>query len=181
MNQPGSLFWRSRTKAHQERRFERMRQGKLFFEEMTTQRLDKGKGKDPLVTLGETADWRIFEEPLRSFRESLRTTDSPAGHKPFDPLLVFKVLVLGSLSNLSDDAMEYQIRDRRADQRFCGLSLEDRVGGAKTLWLFRERLTHLPDSSSPFAIWPTTPMASRPGNYVKKGHRAKPWVVFYLN
>ena len=85
-----------------------MRQGKLFFEEMAYQRLDKGK--DPLVTLAETVDWRIFEEPLRAFRESLRTTGSPAGRKPFDPLLMFKILVLGSLYNLSDDAMEYQIR-----------------------------------------------------------------------
>ena len=91
-------------KTHQERRYEKMRQGKLFFEEMAYQRLDKGK--DPLVTLAETVDWRIFEEPLRAFRESLRTTDSPAGRKPFDPLLMFKILVLQSLYNLSDDAME---------------------------------------------------------------------------
>ena len=116
-----------------------MRQGNLFFEEMAYQRLDKGK--DPLVTLAETVDWHIFEEPLRVFRESLRTTDSPAGRKPFDPLLMFKILVLQSLYNLSDDAMEYQIRDRLSFQRFCDLSLEDRVPDAKTLWLFREQLT----------------------------------------
>ena len=85
-----------------------MRQGKLFFEEIAYQRLDKGK--DPLMTLAKTVDWRIFEVPLRAFRENLRTTDSPGGRKPFDSLLVFKILVLGTLYNLSDDAMEYQMQ-----------------------------------------------------------------------
>ena len=35
-----------------------MRQGKLFFEEMAYQRLDKGK--DPLVTLAETVVYSVI-------------------------------------------------------------------------------------------------------------------------
>jgi IS5 family transposase len=54
---------------------------------------------------------------------------------------MFKVLVLQTLSTLSDDQTEYQIRDRLSFMRFLGLALEDRVPDAKTIWLFREQLT----------------------------------------
>ena len=53
---------------------------------------------------------------------------------------MFKVLVLQSLYNLSDDAVEYQVRDRLSFMRFLGLTIGDRVPDAKTIWLFREEL-----------------------------------------
>ena len=53
---------------------------------------------------------------------------------------MFKVLVLQSLYNLSDDQTEYQIRDRISFMRFLGLGLGDRVPDAKTIWLFRNQL-----------------------------------------
>ncbi len=37
---------------------------------------------------------------------------SPAGRKPLDPVIMFKALVLQSLYNISDQQMEYQIKDR---------------------------------------------------------------------
>src|SRR3546814_14086587 len=43
--------------------------------------------------------------------------------------------------NLSDDQMEYQLRDRLSFMRFVGLGLGDAVPDAKTLWLYREALT----------------------------------------
>jgi IS5 family transposase len=49
-------------------------------------------------------------------------------------------LVLQQLHNLSDDRIEYQIRDRLSFMRFLNLQLEDRVPDAKTVWLFREQL-----------------------------------------
>jgi transposase, IS5 family len=48
--------------------------------------------------------------------------------------------VLQSLYNLSDDSMEYQIRDRLSFMRFLDLTIGDRVPDAKTIWLFREEL-----------------------------------------
>src|SRR5215475_6054670 len=42
---------------------------------------------------------------------------------------------------LSDDQAEYQLRDRFSFMRFVGLALHDPVPDAKTIWLFRERLT----------------------------------------
>ena len=68
---------------------------------------------------------------------------SNAGAKPIDVVLMFKILVLQQLHNLSDDRIEYRIRDRRSFMRFLGLELEDRVPDAKTVWLFRERLKEL--------------------------------------
>ena len=53
---------------------------------------------------------------------------------------MFKAVVLCALYNLSDDRVEYQLRDRLSFMRFLGLGLEDAVPDAKTVWLYRERL-----------------------------------------
>ena len=63
------------------------------------------------------------------------------GRPPYDPVLMFKILVLQTLYTLSDDAAEFQIKDRLSFMRFLGLGLHDRVPDAKTIWLFREQLT----------------------------------------
>ena len=52
--------------------------------------------------------------------------------------------MLQALCNLSDDQTEYQIRDRLSFMRFLGLDLDQRIPGAKTIWLFRETLTQVP-------------------------------------
>jgi IS5 family transposase len=55
---------------------------------------------------------------------------------------MFKIMVLQALYSLSDDQAEFQIMDRRTFGRFLGLlDAGDRVPDAKTIWLFRERLT----------------------------------------
>ena len=50
------------------------------------------------------------------------------------------MLVLQSLYNLSDEQIEYQVRDRLSFTRFLGLGFEDRIPDGTTLWLFREKL-----------------------------------------
>ena len=60
--------------------------------------------------------------------------------KPIDAVLMFKTLVLSALYNLSDDQIEYQVRDRLSFMRFLGLGLGDRVPDAKTVWLYRDAL-----------------------------------------
>ena len=91
---------------------------------------------DPLVGLNEQIHWEAFRPDLARVHEKERKSN--AGAKPIDVVLMFKVLVLQQLHNLSDDWIEDQIRDRRTDMRFLGLQLEDRVPDAKTVWLFRE-------------------------------------------
>jgi IS5 family transposase len=93
---------------------------------------------DPLLRLGELVDFELFRRPLiRALRRSDRRK---GGRPPFDPVLMFKILVLQALYNLSDDQTEFQIRDRLSFMRFLGLGLHARVPDAKTIWLFRELL-----------------------------------------
>lgn len=96
---------------------------------------------DPLVGLNERINWEAFRGDLARVHEKDRKSN--AGAKPIDVVLMFKVLVLQQLHNLSDDRIEYQIRDRLTFLRFLGLQLEDRVPDAKTVWLFRERLKEM--------------------------------------
>lgn len=97
---------------------------------------------DPLVALNAMIDWEAFRGDIETARERARehSRKSAAGAKPIDAVLMFKILVLQQLNNLSDDRIEYQIRDRLSFMRFLGLNLEDRVPDAKTVWLFRETL-----------------------------------------
>ena len=70
--------------------------------------------RDPLVKLNQIIDWEAFREPLSVLRNKPRK--SQAGRKPCDVALMFKILVLQHLYNVSDDGIEYQIRDRHS---FC--------------------------------------------------------------
>ena len=65
---------------------------------------------------------------------------SSAGRKPIDVIVMFRMLVLQSLYNLSDEQVEYQVSDRMSFTRFLRLGIEDRVPDGTTLWLFREAL-----------------------------------------
>jgi len=94
---------------------------------------------DPLPRLKKLVDWERFRPELEAVRDKERKSN--AGRKPFDTVVMFKVLVLQSLYNLSDEKIEFQIRDRISFMRFLDLSLGDAVPDEKTIWLFREQLT----------------------------------------
>ena len=95
----------------------------------------------PLVEVDAVVPWEEFRPTLeRVWRKPEAERKSRAGRKPMDAVLMFKALVLSALYNLSDDQIEYQIRDRLSFMRFLGLGLEDRVPDAKTVWLYREGL-----------------------------------------
>jgi len=94
---------------------------------------------DPLTKLNAVIDWDRFRPTLQVVRDKARKSN--AGRKPFDTVLMFKILILQSLYNLSDEAVEFQILDRISFMRFLGLSLGQTVPDAKTIWLFREQLT----------------------------------------
>jgi IS5 family transposase len=59
---------------------------------------------------------------------------------PFDPVLMFKVLVLQRFHGLSDNATEEQIFDRTSFKNFLGLRIGDDIPDAKTLWDFKQRI-----------------------------------------
>ncbi len=116
----------------------RFQPGFFDIDERTAKLTEMG---DPLVGLKEQIDWEAFRPSLNVVYEKPRKSN--AGAKPIDVVLMFKILVLQQLNNLSDDRIEYQIRDRLSFMRFLGLQLESRVPDAKTVWLFRERLKEL--------------------------------------
>lgn len=94
---------------------------------------------DPLEKLSAVVPWEVFRKPLS---KTLKRSDgSKGGRPPYDPVLMFKIMVLQALYSLSDDQAEFQIQDRLSFMRFLGLGLGDRVPDAKTIWLFREHLT----------------------------------------
>jgi len=96
---------------------------------------------NPLELLTEVIDFEAFRPTLEIVRNKERKNAS--GRKPYDVVLMFKVLILGSIYNLSDDQLEYQIRDRISFMHFLKLTLSDRVPDAKTIWLFRNELAKL--------------------------------------
>ncbi len=97
--------------------------------------------KDPLLEIDAVVPWEEFRPALeRIWRKPDTDRKSRAGQKPIDAVLMFKTLVLSALYNLSDDQIEYQIRDRLSFMRFLGLGLGDRVPDAKTVWLYRDAL-----------------------------------------
>ena len=96
---------------------------------------------DPLEAINAVVPWEIFRGSIEAVvLTPASERKSNAGRKPLDAVLKFKMLVLQSLYNLSDEQVEYQVRDRLSFARFLGLRLEDTVPDATSLWLFREAL-----------------------------------------
>jgi transposase, IS5 family len=96
---------------------------------------------DPLEVIDGCVPWEDFRAPIEAATATKpEDRKSPAGRKGYDPLLKFKMIVLQSLYNLSDEQLEIQVRDRLSFMRFLGLGLRDPVPDATTIWLFREVL-----------------------------------------
>ncbi|MEZ4341012.1 MAG: transposase [Nitrospirales bacterium] len=55
------------------------------------------------------------------------------GRPPFDAVLMFHVIELQALYNLSDDQTKDQLRDRLSFMHFLGLALHQRIIDAKTI------------------------------------------------
>jgi hypothetical protein len=84
------------------------------------------KHKPPLQKLDKIIDWEIFRDPIE---EALKKEDrkSNAGRRPYDKLLMFKILILQRYYNLSDEQTEFQIKDRFSFLDFLGLTIGDDV------------------------------------------------------
>jgi transposase, IS5 family len=94
---------------------------------------------DPLEVLDATVDFEHFRSWLV---EGLGYGDgSKGGRPPFDPVSMFKALILQAQHNLSDARMEYMIRDRLSWMRFLGFDLGAPTPDENTIRHFRNRLT----------------------------------------
>ena len=112
--------------------------GQPGFFDLSTRYEQLSAAGDPLERLAAVVDFEVFRGTLvAALRRSPR---GKGGRPPFDPVLMFKILVLQALYSLADEATEFQIKDRLSFQRFLGLGPDGTVPYATTVWLFRERL-----------------------------------------
>lgn len=93
---------------------------------------------DALVRLDAVIDWAMFRAAPERIDHKERK--SAAGRKPMGRVVMFKMFILQNLYRISVEALEYHLSDRLMYMGFLGIDLTGRVPGAKTVWLFRERL-----------------------------------------
>lgn len=95
---------------------------------------------DPLLVLNEKIKWESFRPILKEIRIENPDNIMNAGRKPFDEVMMFRVIILQHLYGLSDDQMEFQLKDRRSFERFVsGGEPVYQMPDAKTIWLYKER------------------------------------------
>ncbi len=139
------------------------KQGATLFDYLDRQ--EKLGEKDPLKTLQQHVNWEQFRGLVE---QGFTGIDYSKGGRPaYDRLLLFKILVLQSLYNLSDAQTEFQIADRLTFQRFLGLGLNDRVPDQNTIWNFRESLSKAGILDELFALFNSRLESA--GFYTKKG------------
>ncbi|MCT4364886.1 MAG: IS5 family transposase [Synechococcaceae cyanobacterium MAG-AL1] len=103
------------------------------------QRVAKLKDKKPVLRrLANSIPWELFRPLLDKGYSQERKSN--AGRKRIDPLILFKMLVLQQLFNLSDEELEFQVNDRRSFEEFVGLGVMNDIPDATTVAFFRERL-----------------------------------------
>ncbi len=63
------------------------------------------------------------------------------GRRAFDPVSMFKLLILRTKNNLSDGRMEFMIQDRLSWMRSASFGLGQKTPDVNTIWLFKNKLT----------------------------------------
>jgi len=97
---------------------------------------------NPLEAISKVVDFEMFRETLESKLHNTSKKNN-AGAKPYDVVMMFKIIVLQRYYGLGDKQIEYQIIDRTSFKKFLGLESGDKVPDEKTVWAFREQLTKL--------------------------------------
>jgi transposase, IS5 family len=94
---------------------------------------------DPLETMAQVVNFEMFRPALG---EALAYGDgTKGGRPPYDPVAMFKVLILAAQNTVSDARMEFLIRDRLSWLRFLSFDLGAPTPDENTIRLFREKLT----------------------------------------
>ena len=112
---------------------------------------------DPLERLNAAVDWEIFRPDLERIDQKVRK--SAAGCKPTCRVLMFKLLILQRLYGLSDERLEYQVRDRLSLYTVSGARPRGKGSGcAHCLGVSRGHRSHIISqrfcSSDSIKHWP---------------------------
>ena len=91
-----------------------------------------------ILKLRDLLDWETFRPVLNEVTGYANKDWSKGGRLPFDPVFMFKVLILQKFHGLSDEATEAQIKDRLSFLSFLGLRLGDEIPDGNTIWDFKE-------------------------------------------
>ncbi len=84
---------------------------------------------DQLEAFSQTVDFEVFRPELN--KALVYSDGSNGGRLPFDPVLMFRILVIQTLNNLPKERTEYLINDYLSFMGFLGLRLSDRVPDTK--------------------------------------------------
>jgi len=110
----------------------------LFDEQFSSEKLSEIG--NPLEMISKVIDFELFRSTLES--KLLNTNKkNNAGSRPYDVVLMFKIMILQRYYGLGDKQVEYQILDRNSFRNFLKLETGDKVPDEKTVWAFREALT----------------------------------------
>lgn len=91
-----------------------------------------------ILKLRELIDWEYFRPVLEEITGYATKDWSKGGRQPFDPVFMFKVLVLQKYHSLSDEGVEKEIADRYSFLAFLDLRPGDEIPDANTIWDFKK-------------------------------------------
>lgn len=139
--------------------------GQLGFFDVEKKLQELSKLGDPLERFAKAIDWERFKPVIaKAFRKERK---SNAGRPPFDYVMMFKIMILQHMYNLSDAQTQFQLIDRFSFRRFIGVGAEDTIPDEKTIWLFRETITRTGTVKKLFALFGR--FLNEAGYHAKKG------------
>ena len=112
----------------QEQKYKKSGKRGLFDEQETSQKLSNIG--NPLEMISNVIDFEIFRDKLES-KLLNQNKKNNAGAKPYDVVMMFKIMVLQRYYGLGDTQIEYQILDRLSFKKFLGLESGDKVPDEK--------------------------------------------------
>ncbi len=89
---------------------------------------------DILTQINRLINWEPFEKILAKLHPS------PVGRPAYDPLLMFKILIIQQIYGHSDPEMETMLYGNLFYRRFLGLSATDSILNYSTIFRFRSDL-----------------------------------------
>ena len=105
-------------------------------EETSTKLLKLG---NPFYKIREIIDFELFRPELEANLLNHNKKNN-AGCRPFDVVMMFKIILIKRFYQLNDKQTEYQINDRFSLKEFLNLSSGDRIPNAATIRVFQIKL-----------------------------------------